>query len=96
VGTRIRGKVIANKPGHAINTNFAKKLAKKIKQEKRNNVPFYDLHQPPLMDIHQIMDILPHRPPFLLIDRIIELRSVTSRSNGTMWRSFSIKHSTRS
>jgi len=72
-GVRIRGKVIANKPGHLINTQFAKKLAKIIKAEKRNNVPQYDLNLPPLLDIHQIMDILPHRPPFLLVDRIIEL-----------------------
>ncbi len=73
VGKRIRGKIIANKPGHSVNTMFAKKLAKIIKQEKRNKVPYYDLNLPPLMDIHQIMDVLPHRPPFLLIDRIIEL-----------------------
>ncbi len=44
-----------------------------IKAEKRNQIPKYDLNAPPLMDIHQIMDMLPHRPPFLLIDRIIEL-----------------------
>ena len=72
-GTRIRGKVIANKPGHFVNTQFAKKLSKIIKMEKRNHVPQYDLNKPPLMDIHQIMDMLPHRPPFLLIDRILEL-----------------------
>ncbi len=86
VGVRIRGKVIANKPGHAINTQFAKKLAKIIKLEKRNKVPQYDLNQPPLMDIHQIMDILPHRPPFLLIDRILELsdKHVVGMKNVTM------------
>ena len=86
VGTRIRGKVIANKPGHLINTQFAKKLAKIIKQEKRNKVPSYDLNLPPLLDIHQIMEILPHRPPFLLIDRIIELsdKHVVGMKNVTM------------
>jgi len=73
VGMPIRGKIIANKPGHTVNTNFAKKLAKIIKLEKRNKVPYCDLSQPPLMDIEQIMKILPHRPPFLLIDRILEL-----------------------
>lgn len=73
VGTRIRGKVIANKPGHFVNTQFAKKLSKLIKLDKRNNVPQYDLNEPPLYDIYKIMEILPHRPPFLLIDRIIEL-----------------------
>jgi len=86
VGTRIRGKVIANKPGHLVNTVFAKKLQKIIKQEKRNNVPVYDLNETPLMDIHQIMNILPHRPPFLLIDRILELSEnhVVGMKNVTM------------
>ena len=94
VGTRIRGKVIANKPGHLVNTMFAKKLAKLIKIEKRNNVPQYDLNQTPLMDIHQIMDILPHRPPFLLVDRILELsdKHVIGMKNVTMNESFFVGH----
>ncbi|PQJ32582.1 UDP-3-O-[3-hydroxymyristoyl] N-acetylglucosamine deacetylase [Nonlabens arenilitoris] len=73
VGTRIRGKVIANKPGHYVNTQFAKKLSKLIKLEARNNVPKIDLNQEPLMDVVKIMEVLPHRPPFLLIDKIFEL-----------------------
>ncbi|MDP2069882.1 MAG: bifunctional UDP-3-O-[3-hydroxymyristoyl] N-acetylglucosamine deacetylase/3-hydroxyacyl-ACP dehydratase [Lutibacter sp.] len=94
VGCRIRGKVIANKPGHLVNTVFAKKLQKIIKQEKRNCVPKFDLNQPPLMDIHKIMSILPHRPPFLLIDRILELsdRHVVGMKNVTMNESFFIGH----
>ncbi|MFC2127642.1 bifunctional UDP-3-O-[3-hydroxymyristoyl] N-acetylglucosamine deacetylase/3-hydroxyacyl-ACP dehydratase [Bacteroidota bacterium] len=94
VGTRIRGKVIANKPGHSINTKFAKKLANIIKQEKRNNVPQYDLSQPPLMDINKIMEILPHRPPFLLIDRILELSDshVVGMKNVSMNEPFFVGH----
>ncbi len=94
VGTKIRGKVIANKPGHSINTIFAKKLAKIIKQEKRNYVPVYDLNEEPLMDIHKIMSILPHRPPFLLIDRIIELSDshVVGMKNVTMNENFFVGH----
>ena len=94
VGVRIKGKVIANKPGHAINTTFAKKLSKLIKAEKRNKVPQYDLSQTPLMDIHQIMDILPHRPPFLLIDRILELsdKHVVGMKNVTMNENFFTGH----
>ncbi len=94
VGTRIRGKVIANKPGHLVNTVFAKKLQKIIKQEKRNCVPKFDLNQPPLMDIHKIMSILPHRPPFLLIDRILELsdRHVVGMKNVTMNEAFFVGH----
>jgi len=94
VGCRIRGKVIATKPGHKINTDFAKKLAKHIKEEKRKNVPTFDLNQPPLMDIHQIMDMLPHRPPFLFIDRIIELSDshVVGMKNVTMNEQFFVGH----
>lgn len=94
VGVPIRGKVIANKPGHSVNTQFAKKLAKIIKLEKRNKVPICDLSQPPLMDIEQIMKILPHRPPFLLIDRILELSEthVVGMKNVTMNESFFIGH----
>ncbi|MDY7396353.1 bifunctional UDP-3-O-[3-hydroxymyristoyl] N-acetylglucosamine deacetylase/3-hydroxyacyl-ACP dehydratase [Aureibaculum sp. 2210JD6-5] len=94
VGVKIKGKVIANKPGHGVNTQFAKKLAKLIKIEKRNNVPQFDLNEPPLMDIHQIMDILPHRPPFLLIDRILELtdKTVVGVKNVTMNEHFFVGH----
>ncbi len=94
VGVRLQGKVIANKPGHKINTNFAKKLHKIIKIEKRNKVPQYDLNEKPLMDVQQIMKILPHRPPFLLIDRIIELseKHVVGMKNVTMNESYFVGH----
>ncbi len=90
VGTRIRGKVIANKPGHFINTQFAKKLAKIIKNERRNNVPNIDLSQEPLMDVTQIMDMLPHRQPFLLLDKVFELSEnhVVGMKNVTMNEEF--------
>ena len=73
IGQRIRGKVIAHKPGHRINAEFAKKLSKIIKQEKRLNVPTVDMTISPLMNVTQIMKMLPHRPPFLLVDKIHEL-----------------------
>ena len=94
IGTRIKGKVIANKPGHFVNTQFAKKLSKLIKVEQRNHVPHYDLNQEPLMDIHKIMSILPHRPPFLFIDRIIEMTEnyVVGLKNVTMNESFFVGH----
>ncbi len=94
IGTRIRGKVIANKPGHFVNTQFAKKLAKKIKIEKRNKVPQYNLNKPPLMDVNQIMKILPHRPPFLLVDKILELsdKTVIGVKNVTMNEPFFVGH----
>lgn len=94
IGTRIQGKVIANKPGHFLNTQFAKKMAKIIKIEQRNHVPVYDLNQEPLMDIHKIMSVLPHRPPFLFIDRIIEMSEshIVGLKNVTMNEGFFVGH----
>jgi len=74
-GVRLRGKVIANKPGHYVNTKFAKKLSDIIKIEKKNNVPIIDLNCDPIMDTNKIMEVLPHRPPFLFVDKIYELTS---------------------
>ena len=94
VGTRIKGKVIANKPGHFVNTQFAKKLSKIIKIEQKNQVPVYNLNLEPLMDIHKIMSILPHRPPFLFVDRIIEMSDshVVGLKNVTMNETFFVGH----
>jgi len=94
IGTRIKGKVIANKPGHFVNTQFAKKMSKLIKAEQRNQIPVYDLHKEPLMDIHKIMSILPHRPPLLLVDRILEMSDnhVVGLKNVTMNENFFVGH----
>ena len=94
IGTRIQGKVIANKPGHFVNTQFAKKISKIIKMERRNNVPSVDLNKPPLMDVNAIMDMLPHRPPFLLLDKVYELSQnhVIGCKNVTMNESFFVGH----
>ncbi len=73
IGTPLQGKVIANKPGHRVNTDFSKKVAQIIKNEKRRNVPKFDLNTKPIMDVNQIMSTIPHRPPFLLVDKIFEL-----------------------
>ena len=73
LGTRIKGKVIANKPGHYVNTMFAKHLSSIIKSEKRNLAPKIDWSKPPVMDVNQIKNIIPHRPPFLFLDKILEI-----------------------
>ena len=90
IGTRIQGKVIANKPGHFVNTQFAKKLSKIIKLERRNNVPNIDLNQTPVMDVNAIMDMLPHRPQFLFVDKVYELspNHVIGCKNVTMNETF--------
>lgn len=90
IGTRIQGRIIANKPGHFVNTQFAKKLAKIIKDDKRSQVPCYDLCKEPLMDVTKIMAMLPHRFPFILVDKIIEMSetSVVGLKNVTINEEF--------
>lgn len=71
IGRPLKGKVIAIKPGHALNTA----LSKKIRQELRKvpvQAPAYNPSVPPLMDINEIRHRLPHRYPFALVDKIIE------------------------
>ena len=94
VGVRIRGKVIANKPGHFVNTQFAKKLNKYYKTQKKKNVPKFDLTKEPVFDINGIMRLLPHRPPFLLIDKILELSDnhIVGLKNITMNEPFFVGH----
>lgn len=94
VGVKLKGKVIANKPGHFVNTQFAKKLSKIIKLEQKNQVPVFDLNKEPLMDVNKIMSMLPHRPPFLLVDKILEMTetSVVGLKNVTMNEPFFVGH----
>ena len=73
IGMKIRGKVIAEKPGHSINAKFAQKVFEVIKSDRKNILPKLNLNKKPLMDSNQIMNVIPHRPPFLLIDEVIEL-----------------------
>lgn len=68
VGRPIKGKIIASKPGHGPNTEFAKLIKKSIKKMEKN----FDVSNIAL-DVEGIKKILPHRPPFLMVDRIIEL-----------------------
>ena len=86
IGMPFKGKIIATKPGHKINTDFAKHISGLIKINRKSNAPIVDLNQPPLMDVVQIMDMLPHRPPFLLVDKILELSEshVVGMKNVTM------------
>ena len=74
VGFAFKAHIIANRPGHASNVRFAKKIKEHIKKYKhRQDIPKYDPTQPPLLDIHAIEKVLPHRYPFLLVDKVIEL-----------------------
>lgn len=72
VGARIQGTIIAMKPGHTSNVEFAKFL-KKYHQEQNKGIPKYDPTQAPIYDVNEIAKRLPHRYPFLLVDKIIEI-----------------------
>lgn len=71
IGRPLKGKVIATRPGHTINTKFAKKIRKEIKRQDVQ-APVYDPNKQPIMDNNRIRELLPHRYPFLLVDKIIE------------------------
>ena len=73
IGKRIRGKVIAKKPGHFINTEFAKKISDLIEKEENLELEKKKYEKEAIMDAEQIMNILPHRPPFLFIDKILKI-----------------------
>jgi UDP-3-O-[3-hydroxymyristoyl] N-acetylglucosamine deacetylase/3-hydroxyacyl-[acyl-carrier-protein] dehydratase len=70
IGKPIKGRLIATRPGHKINNQLARLIRKEIKS--KNQVPFYDPNLEPLMDINRIKQLLPHRYPFLMVDKIIE------------------------
>jgi UDP-3-O-[3-hydroxymyristoyl] N-acetylglucosamine deacetylase/3-hydroxyacyl-[acyl-carrier-protein] dehydratase len=95
VGRRIKGKIVARRPGHHANTELAKTIRKLARKDAlKPNVPEYDVNQAPLLNILQIQKILPHRPPFLLVDKIIEMdeTSVVGLKNVTMNEGFFVGH----
>lgn len=74
VGQPIKGKVVATRPGHYSNTRMARLIRQQIKrQSTKKEIPLLDTTKPALMDIQQIKMLLPHRFPFLMVDRILEL-----------------------
>lgn len=85
VGRPIKAQILAARPGHAANVAFAKKL-KKAMLDSKSNIPHYDPNMEPVMDINQITQILPHRYPLLLIDKIFHLddKMVAGIKNVTM------------
>ncbi len=72
MGRPVKGHILAARPGHAGNVAFSK-LLKEQMQEEAKAPPRVDLDQEPLFDINQIIKMLPHRPPFLMVDRIMEM-----------------------
>ncbi|MDE1193415.1 MAG: bifunctional UDP-3-O-[3-hydroxymyristoyl] N-acetylglucosamine deacetylase/3-hydroxyacyl-ACP dehydratase [Arachidicoccus sp.] len=78
VGYPVKARVLANRPGHSTNVAFAKMIKQQIKKIKNSpDIPLYDYTKPPLYTTEQIEKILPHRYPFLLVDKIIDLTDNT-------------------
>lgn len=73
IGKRIRGKIIAKKPGHKTNTMFAKMISEIIERESEFEKNKIKYSKEAIMDAQDIMNILPHRPPFLFVDKILEI-----------------------
>lgn len=92
IGAPIKGHVIATRPGHEVNTSFAKLVRQHIKEAK--SMPNIDTLKTPVYDINDIKRLLPHRPPFLLIDKILEIsdKHVVGLKNVTMNESFFVGH----
>lgn len=72
IGRTLKGRIIATHPGHSINNKLARMIRKEIKLNEVQ-APVYDPNKAPVMDINRIRELLPHRYPFLLVDKIIEI-----------------------
>ncbi|NBR82812.1 MAG: bifunctional UDP-3-O-[3-hydroxymyristoyl] N-acetylglucosamine deacetylase/3-hydroxyacyl-ACP dehydratase [Flavobacteriia bacterium] len=94
VGRPIKGRIFARRPGHKGNSQFARMLFDKLKKEVKKGAPAYDPNARPQMDINAVMDMLPHRPPFLLVDKVLEMSEthVVGMKNVTMNEQFFVGH----
>ena len=95
IGRPLKARIMATKPGHGINAEFTKALAAKIrKEESKPRPPKYDPNATPVKTVEQIMDLIPHRSPFLLVDKIIELSDshVVGIKSVTMNEPFFVGH----
>lgn len=95
IGMPLKARIIASRPGHHANTEFAKIVRKIIKKESlKPAVPKYNPNETPLADVNQIMKILPHRPPFLLVDKILSRTdtAVVGVKNVSMNEPFFVGH----
>ena len=95
VGVPLKGHIMAARPGHAANIAFAKKIKAQIKKERnKKHVHVYDPNAKPVYDTVQVMNILPHRYPMLMIDKILELSKthVVGVKNVTMNEPYFVGH----
>ena len=73
IGKPIKGRIIATRPGHTINNKFARMMRKEIRKHEVQ-APYYDPNKEPVMDVNRIRQILPHRYPMQLVDKVIDIR----------------------
>jgi len=73
IGKPIKGRIIATKPGHTINNKFARMMRKEIRKHEVQ-APHYDPNKEPVMDVRRIRQILPHRYPMQLVDKVVEIK----------------------
>ncbi|MGB2413091.1 MAG: bifunctional UDP-3-O-[3-hydroxymyristoyl] N-acetylglucosamine deacetylase/3-hydroxyacyl-ACP dehydratase [Schleiferiaceae bacterium] len=95
LGRPLKARLIATKPGHGVNAEFTKALAAKIrKEESKPRPPKYDPNIPPVKTVEDIMALIPHRSPFLLVDKIMELTEdrVVGVKSVTMNEPFFVGH----
>ncbi len=94
VGARIKGKVFASRTGHYANTEFARVLRKQMKKDMAKPKYRYDINQKPLYNVNDIKKLLPHRSPFLLVDKIMKLEpdNIVGIKNVTMDEPFFVGH----
>ncbi|MBQ8099141.1 MAG: bifunctional UDP-3-O-[Bacteroidaceae bacterium] len=74
IGRPLKGRIIATKPGHNINNKFARQLRREIRAHEVQ-APIYDCNSEPLMDVNRIRELLPHRYPMQLVDKVVEIGS---------------------
>ena len=76
IGKPIKGRIVATRPGHTVNNKFARLMRKEIRKHEVQ-APFYDPNEEPVMDVNRIRELLPHRYPMQLVDKVISLGPTT-------------------
>ncbi len=93
IGRPIKGRIIATRPGHTINNKFARLMRREIRKHEIQ-APIYDCNEPPVMDVNRIRELLPHRYPMQLVDKVIALgaNSIVGVKNVTGNEPFFVGH----
>ena len=93
IGRPIKGRIIATRPGHTINNKFARQMRREIRKHEVQ-APNYDPNDEPLMDVNRIRELLPHRYPMQLVDKVVETGSnfIVAVKNVTSNEAFFLGH----